>query len=224
MITLTEEQIRTSAARAGRIVPVAAQYYAMAHWLRSPAGAAPEGARIVGITSCSPGAGVSTVAQQLATAAAQAGDQPVLLFDLSRAAVGWSWSAATRMSQLPGGLLPLQEQVEPTAIGNLSQLVVDSRRHDAIGQLNRDDLRDLLSTLESDFSFIVVDLPTANSEFCIATAGLLHGVVLVMEAERTHAQAAAQAREHLVHAQANVLGAILNKRPQHLPGWLASRL
>ena len=55
-------------------------------------------------------------------------------------------------------------------------------------------------------------------------AGLLAGVVLVIEAEQTRFESAQRATRSLQQAQANLLGVILNKRPQHIPEWLYERL
>jgi Mrp family chromosome partitioning ATPase len=85
-------------------------------------------------------------------------------------------------------------------------------------------LNELLASLSREFGFIVVDLPQAESSVCFAAAGLLNGVLLVMEAERTHHAAASRAKARLLHANAAVLGVIFNKHRQHLPNWLSSRL
>ena len=81
-----------------------------------------------------------------------------------------------------------------------------------------------MRSLENDFGFIVADLPTVESSLCFVSAGLLSGVLLVMEAERTRSDIAARANQRLVDARANVLGIVLNKHPQHLPNWLEARL
>ncbi len=41
---------------------------------------------------------------------------------------------------------------------------------------------------------------------------------------KTRSEAAQRAKQYLQQAQANLLGAVLNKRPQHIPDWLYARL
>ncbi len=83
----------------------------------------------------------------------------------------------------------------------------------------------LLRDLHDEYGLVVVDLPPAtDSSVALAMAGLLAGVVLVVEAEQTRFESAQRASRSLQQAQANVLGVILNKRPQHIPEWLYERL
>jgi Mrp family chromosome partitioning ATPase len=69
-----------------------------------------------------------------------------------------------------------------------------------------------------------LDLPTVESSLCFVTAGSLSGVLLVVEAERTRTETAIRAKQRLIDARASVLGVILNKHPQHMPGWLEARV
>ena len=228
MITLTQEYGGASVKRNVRDDAVAEQYYFLAHWLRPVGDTSAVASKTIGITSCARGAGVSTVASNLAAVAAQISGQRVLLLDLSttRSAL------ATRFGV--SGDLGLQdaladdsrpgECVRTSPIANLSLLAmnegVDQRSLSVAGGK----VNDLLQALEPEFGFIVVDLPTTESSLCFATAGLLNGVLLVMEAERTHAETAARAKQRLIDARANIFGVILNKHCQHIPNWLNARL
>ncbi len=111
-------------------------------------------------------------------------------------------------------------------LANLSLLALTLDDEVAYQALTRDGSRvyELLRSLEGDFGFIVVDLPPTDSGLCFSTAGTLNGVLLVMEAQRTHSAEAARAKQRLIHANAAVLGVILNKQAQELPGWLDARL
>jgi Mrp family chromosome partitioning ATPase len=51
-------------------------------------------------------------------------------------------------------------------------------------------------------------------------AGLLDGVLFVIEAERVRWQVAERTTEHLRRANVRLLGAVLNKRRRHVPEWL----
>jgi Mrp family chromosome partitioning ATPase len=168
---------------------------------------------------------VSTVSADLAIAAAQSGDRPVLLLDAS----GKRPLLATRTGMkgdlsLPDSLAPesrLSACARPSPISNLSLLAMNETGallgSDACG------VSEVLKDLKRDFGFIVVDLPHVESGLCFALAGMLDGVLLVVESHRTAEEAAARARQRLLHANANVLGAILNKYRRDLPAWLAGR-
>lgn len=228
MITVTEfvEQSKQSYRQPA---PVVEAYQALVYRLLSSTTEAGAPLRTIGVTSCSSGEGASTVAAQLATTAAGISARPVLLLDLNtidarRATTLQVWSE-----------LGLQDASAPEAkrstgvcasrFRNLSLLsCLDAEQLQPL-PLDRSKVSKLLADLDEEFGLVIVDMPSATeSSLALAMAGLVSGVVLVVEAERTHSEAARRARQNLVQAQANLLGVILNKRPQHIPGWLYSRL
>lgn len=226
MITLSPSAA-ASAGRSGLIGGVAEHYHSLARWIRTRNGAA-SGSAMVGVTSCSHGAGVSSVASNLAIAAACQGDRPALLVDLT----GKRPRLATRLSLtgdlgLERALVPdahPAECVRATPIENLSLLAETEGRAFASMCLDNTRLVQTLEALEPDFGLIVVDLPPTDSGLCFATVGTLSGVLLVMDAQRTHSDAAVRAKQRLIHANAAVLGIILNKHSRDLPEWLDTRL
>jgi len=226
MLTLSPDSAARSAERSGLVGGIAEQFHSLVHWLRSRYGASGEAA-LVGVTSCSHGAGVSTVAANLAIAAAYRSERPVLLVDLT----GKRPLLASRLSvagdlglERALGGAELADCVRATPIANLSLLAeTDGRAFEAMC-LDTSRLSLLLQALETQFGLIVVDLPPTDSGLCFATVGTLSGVLLVMEAKRTHSDAAVRAKQRLIHANAAVLGIILNKHSRDLPAWLDARL
>jgi Mrp family chromosome partitioning ATPase len=226
MITLTSTAARSNAALADRPARVSDEYYSLVHWLRTVGIASGVAPRLLGVTSCTRGSGVSTVAANVAIAAAQISEEPVLLLDLTgsqgvpRGELGRSGD--DHLSDSPAD--PWSNQrVRPTSVANLSVLSVASAAEPPGGALDAGRIHDLLEGLENDFGFVVVDLPAVESSLCFVAAGLLNGVLLVMEAERTRGHVAARAKQRLIDANANLLGVILNKHPQHVPSWLETR-
>ena len=229
MQILTPRSPAVSAPRNGCSQPAAEQYYySLVHWLRAMGDLSGIAPKSIGVTGCGPGAGVSTVASNLAIAAADIGDQPVLLLDLSVGRA--SASARFRMT----GDLGLHDALansrvaacyaKPTPVPNLSLLGTNSVADAQMANVDSTKVNDLMRSLENEFGFIVVDMPTVESSLCFVTAGLLNGVLLVIEAERTRLETAARAKQRLIDARANVLGVILNKYSQHLPNWLDARV
>jgi capsular exopolysaccharide synthesis family protein len=183
----------------------------------------------IGITSCTPGAGVSTVAFNVAVAAAHSDWGPVLFVD------------ADITKQPNRHLIP-----EPPALGFADALADTIDPMDCIastsvenlsivaggGKAKYDDLvfdpfkaADLLNEFKNNFKFVVVDIP-ATTELNGSTylAGKLDGVVLVIESESSDSRDALRTKHQLMDANANLLGVVLNKRRKHVPSWLESLL
>jgi Mrp family chromosome partitioning ATPase len=184
-----------------------------------------EAPQVVGFTSCARGAGVSTVAGALAAFAAGGGQQ-VLLIDAH-----WQHPAqARRFGLLPGpglwdvlaGEVEANMAIAATPCDNLCLLPSGRRPADGLLLSGRPLLAGNLKQWKERFDLIVLDLPPAlPEEPLIAWTGILDGVVFVVEAERTTAPVARQARQALVDCEARLLGAVLNKQRSHLPGWLS---
>jgi Mrp family chromosome partitioning ATPase len=165
------------------------------------------------------------VAANLAMAAAHTCDRPVLLLDLST-----TRPALAKRLDLSGDLglrAALAADSQPSAcvkqspIANLSLLAVNDACDPQVLSMDGGQIHQLLRSLENDFGFIVVDLPPAESGLCFAAVGALSGVLLVMEAERTHSDAAYRAKQRLIHGNAALLGVILNEH-SHRSHWLDS--
>jgi Mrp family chromosome partitioning ATPase len=185
-------------------------------------------AKSVGVTSCHPGAGVSTVAANLAVAAAQTGTTPVVLVDLSGQAsrLGEKLSLDGDLGLLHalGGAVSAGECVRATAIENLSLLGLGRGESASLSSFDGKGIVELLYELERDFSFVVIDLPPADSGLCFSLAGVLNGVLLVMDGQSTPSHLAARAKHRLHHANAALLGVILNNHACDLPNWLDARI
>jgi Mrp family chromosome partitioning ATPase len=227
MITLTQDSVATSTQRGGTSGAVAEQYYALANWLRPTSGSARDSEpKAIGVTSCAAGAGVSTVSANLAIAAARTGNQPVLLVDLSgrrsQIAAQLGLSGDLGLEAAIAGDLPAAECVKATPIENLSLLALSERS--LLSSFDGNRLVALLHELERDFSFLVIDLPPTDSGLCFSMVGTLNGVLLVMDGQRTHGQIAVRAKQRLIHANAAVLGVILNNHARDLPRWLDARI
>jgi succinoglycan biosynthesis transport protein ExoP len=187
----------------------------------------PSALQVVGLTGCSTGAGVSTVSANLAIAGAQAGLATLLVdanwrrpslhkrFQVPRTPglgevllAGLHWESALVALSLSGlGLLPVGDAGDLAAATGVSGLA------------------ELLIQLRERFDLVVIDLPCVSpAESTLQWTSLLDGVLLVLEAERDHEETARRASKTLRDARAQVLGAVLNKRREHLPRWLDRRL
>jgi len=177
--------------------------------------------RTLGVTSCYSGEGVSTVAAQLALAAALDGDKRVLVVDANstRPALHRIFDVASGpgWTDLVQALVDVSAAVQPSEIPNLSVLAGgDSRSAADASRLSR-----AVGELQVDFDLVVFDLPAAaESSNADRLAALVDGVLLVVESERVRWQVAQRTKDRLLRGDARLLGAVLNKRQKHVPGWL----
>ncbi|HKY31997.1 MAG TPA: exopolysaccharide transport family protein [Candidatus Polarisedimenticolia bacterium] len=158
----------------------------------------------IAVTSCRTGEGVSTVAASIAATLQMEGAERVLLVD----------GKAIRRS--PRGHLVLPA-------GAVSAL--GKPLHEGGRTIEARSNAELLAMLKRDGGCVVLDLPpvlekTSSVRFC----SLADGVVLVVKAEATKWQVAAEAKERLLRANAHLLGVVLNQRRFHVPDWLHRRL
>jgi capsular exopolysaccharide synthesis family protein len=102
--------------------------------------------------------------------------------------------------------------------GNLWLITGGSKTIDPHNLLASDGLRSRLAELRAEFDYVLVDGPPVNR---YADAALLgkhaDGVVLVLQANSTHREAAKKAMETLASANVAVLGVVLNKRTFPIP-------
>ncbi len=228
MITVTEQFVPPRLADP-RIAPIADHYQALVHRLLPLDANKGTALSSVGITSSGNAEGVSTVAAELALTAASLASRPVLLLDMNTTDAGragtlraWRqlgiYDAGTASDSDASGIVPSRYE-------NLSLLSCRDAEQLKPLPFDRPRMAQLLRDLNDEFGLVIVDLPPATeSSLALASAGLLAGVVLVVEAEQTRFESAQRATKYLQQAQANLLGVILNKRPQHIPDWLYGRL
>ena len=180
--------------------------------------------QIIGVASCTSGEGVSTVTANLALTAASLSERPVLLIDanLARPSLG-SWFGLPEGDGLADVLLgsvAVDDVIHTTPEANLSLLTAGTAVARTRASFDPAREQQLLTQVRSNFGLILVDLPAATqTSFCWSIAGLLGGVLLVVEAERIDAALAQRVKRDLESAGARTLGVVLNKHHDHLPAW-----
>jgi capsular exopolysaccharide synthesis family protein len=102
--------------------------------------------------------------------------------------------------------------------GNFWLMTCGSKTTDPHSLLASDGLRSCLAELRAEFDYVMVDGPPVNLYADTALLGkLADGVVLVVQANSTHREAARKAMESLASANVAVLGVVLNKRTFPIP-------
>lgn len=207
-----------------RISKLSAHYDALLQQIQT-AGLDSTTGHTIGITSCAPRAGVSTVAFNIAVTAAHAGYGPVLFVDADinqlpgPNAVGVV--PATGLADVLSGAAESLDCVNQTPYEKLSILSGRGIHSHSVAMIDPNKFSEILDEYKRHFKLIVIDVPApteVNGSLCLA--GQFDGVLLVIEAERADGRAALRTKHQLVDAGAKLLGVVLNKRRQHVPGWL----
>jgi Mrp family chromosome partitioning ATPase len=176
--------------------------------------------RVIGLTACARGAGVSTIAANLAIRAADRGHDGVLLVDanVSHPAQGRNFrlGSGPGLTNVASRRAALADCVAPSAIPRLSILPAGNSSLEFGAETST-----CIQDLRNQYRLIVMDLPPADdlSPFWELSREV-DGIVLVIEAEKTRSGAAQQVRRQLEECHVPLLGVILNKRRTYLPGWL----
>ena len=183
----------------------------------------------IGLTSCRAGEGVSTVAGQLAVAAATVGHGKVLLVEGNLFSPNlhnqFSVPVSPGMAEYLLGEQSASATIQTTNIPNLSILPGGDRAKDVAHLLVSDRVDRLMLEVQSDYSLIVFDMaPLDGRASTLSWVGCMDAVLLVIEADRVRWETARRAKEQLKRAGANLGGAILNKRRTYVPRWLQRSL
>lgn len=176
--------------------------------------------RRIGVVGCHRGAGVSTVALNIASMLRQRTGESTLLAETNvrEPVYGTRWKLGT-----PGAFNRLIEpgtsNVEPDRLADGTDLFAARTELEPIGLL-RLGLPKLMSAF-LPYRHVVLDLPSVlDKPDATILAPAMDAAVLVLEVEKTRWQVAQQTCEVLDAAGIKVMGVILNKKPIYIPNWL----
>jgi capsular exopolysaccharide synthesis family protein len=177
---------------------------------------APSALRCLGITSSERREGVSTVAWQLAAAAADSGEQHILLVDANpRYATVHRTFRLKRSPGLTESLLNpemLEQSIRPLDGQSLSVLPAGNYDSKVMKAFASAAIDEVIGLLRPHYGLIVFDMPpTDDNSLGLRLAELMDGVLMVVEAERACQETASRATQILNRNGVNVLGAVLNK-------------
>jgi protein-tyrosine kinase len=188
----------------------------------------PPVARALGMTSCLPAEGVTTIASQTAVAAATHLRLRTVLVDCNFARPGVHRTFGVGLC--PGlwdaveEEMPLADVLRPSGVELLSLVTAGTVQKDTAAAWLSPHMARLVDELRAEFELVLFDLPSLNQSRQMRIGTLLDGIVLVVEAERVQWEVAQRATAALKSAGVDLLGAVLNKRRQHLPGWLGQKM
>jgi len=186
---------------------------------------------VILVTSSVSGEGTSTVARNIALALAQHRNERVLLIDANLRSPSQHQAFGLEMPEGLGDVLlgpkTLTSAVQEDVVPGLS-LLASGRAMESPAQLltiASASLQSVIIALLSLYDWIIIDSPPATSYPDVAAiAGACGGAFLVVEAEKTRQEVVEEAKRVLDTSGVNVLGAVLNRRRFHIPGFLYRRL
>jgi protein-tyrosine kinase len=173
--------------------------------------------------------GTSTVSKQLAKVCSLRMGKSVLLIDLDRSRphlnVFKNAKPECSLEEVVNSGEPLEKalcQVEESGLYVMplfQQCMISPRTLDAAKS------KDFWESLRDKFDLIIIDAPPATLfSDGLAMAGIVDGVVLVVEAENTRWQVALNVKEKIQKHGGNILGIVFNKREYYIPEFIYKRL
>lgn len=190
----------------------------------------PGATRVVGVTSCRRGEGVSTVAAQLAVTLAHRNSGRVLLIDTDfGSAAGipqlFGIDVTSGLSDIIAGGNINTAFIRPSTFERLDILAAGQTYCNLSRLSESQQFKTLLAVLLREYHSVVIDTPPLEEEGTLTTlTSVAAGVIMVIEAEGVRWQVAGRAVERLRQTESNILGVVLNKRRYYIPDWLYRRL
>jgi protein-tyrosine kinase len=174
------------------------------------------------------GEGNTTVLINFARTMASEGDK-VLVVDANLRSP--SIHTALNLEQKTGftdlllGKAAVADAVKITSAANLSAITCGTRSSNPFALLESNRLLLIIEQLKSLADWVLFDAPpviACNDAGVLAAK--LDGVIMVIEAEKTRWEVVNSARKRMENSSGKILGAVLNKRQMHIPGWAYNKL
>ncbi len=184
---------------------------------------------LTGITACSRGAGVSTVAANLAIRAADHHMDPVLLVDANVAhpqvARKFRMRNAYGLADVLAGQCSVQEAIHPTPVQGLEVMPLGTAGlMDRVG-LHHEQFEAMLAGFRESHDMIVFDLPEVSElRHMLLVARQLDAAILALRSERTSHRVAEETASRLRADGVKLVGSVVTRQRHYVPNWLRRRL
>lgn len=183
--------------------------------------------KLVAVTGCAKGAGVTTIAAGLAATLSETGEGNVLLVDMTlRQGAAHPFHRGKPACSLTE-LLEDQEEQKKTGAQvqeNLFVVTEGINGDSPAGMIPRQFAGMMPKLKASDYDYIIFDMPPVSQVSVTAKLGRFMDVnLMVVESEKTEVDVVRQASALVSGPQANV-GLVLNKKRTYVPQWLHQEL
>ncbi|HEY8240706.1 MAG TPA: hypothetical protein VIH35_04625, partial [Kiritimatiellia bacterium] len=140
---------------------------------------------LIGVTACARGAGVTTTASGLALMLARNGEERVLLLDADPAG-GAPEIFGVKPTVGATDIVPGDKGRTAIIARNLFYLAPESGQGETALAHTRG-FNEIVLSVRDDYAYVVIDLPpVTETSATLRIAGILHGLVMVIESEKDH--------------------------------------
>lgn len=176
--------------------------------------------KLVAVTGCAPGSGVSTIASGLAASLSETGEGNVLLVDMNQEQGAAHYFHHGDLACNIDDALASERRDNALVQENL-YVVTEAPNGETISSIMPKRFKSLIPRLAaSDFDYIIFDMPPVNQvSLTPRLARFMDMVLMVVESGKTARGVAQQAGAMLSESNANV-GVVLNKTRSYIPTWL----
>jgi polysaccharide biosynthesis transport protein len=180
--------------------------------------------KLIAVTGCAKGAGVTTIATGLAASLSETGDGNVLLVDMT---FGQGAAHPFFKGKPACGLADVLEgkKRDNAMVQENLYMVTETGPGDKLPRFLPRRFSSLVPKLKaSDYDYIIFDMPPVSQiSVTPRLAGFMDMVLLVIESEKTDREVVKRATSMLAESKANV-SAILNKNHDYVPKRLSQEL
>ena len=182
--------------------------------------------KLVAITSCTPGSGVSTVASGLAASLSETGEGNVLLVDMNTEKGAAHFFHKGRLDCGLDEVLEKDANRENAQVEKNLFVVSESTSEEKLPRILHKRFSALIPKLHaSDFDYIIFDMPpVSQTSATTRVARFMDMVFMVVEAEKTDRDIVKRASQMLTEAKATNVGVVLNKSHNYVPSRLNQEL
>jgi protein-tyrosine kinase len=200
------------------------EYERIRVWLRHPANPNQRMQSLM-VVACDSGAGSTTTAAMLAVTLAEARSYRVLIIESNwrTPRLGSVFRLPSHRSQnsYPLDVATLEARISASDRPNLFVLPAPNGTDSPERPFEDDTLEQLLAAAKLRFDIVIFDAPPVGLfPDSLALAAKVDGVVLVMESEKTSIEEARRAKRDLERAGARIVGGVVNRYVDYLPGFL----
>lgn len=172
--------------------------------------------KVIGITSCIPGEGKSSLSMQLAESLAGAGKKVIFIdADLRKSVILGRYRIEQKVIGLTlylSGVNLSNDFIYNTNIDNLDIIVAGPVPPNPSELLGNAKFKELLEELRSKYDYIIIDTPPLGSVIDSAViAPMCDGMILVLQANKISYKLAQRVKNQLEHTECRIIGTILNK-------------
>jgi capsular exopolysaccharide synthesis family protein len=181
------------------------------------------------VASAVEGEGVSTVARNTALALGRHETEQILLVDANcrkpAQHEAFGIEREIGLSDVLMGAVPLTSAIKGDDASDISVMTAGSKVPSPAQLLTASALQGVLAGMVSLFDWVIVDGPPITAYPDAASiAAACGGAVLVIGAESTRTEVVEEAKRILDATEVDLLGAVLNRRQYHIPGFIYRRL